>query len=148
MAVRNPYNAVKPKLAQLAEHHEHGATMADLAAFLGISTSTLYKLKDDHADVAEAIKTARARADAHIESALFKRAMGYDYQELTGTKEADENGDLQIEHARFVTKHVPGDVTAQIFWLKNRRPDEWNDRRTLAIEDGADEIVTEQERDL
>ena len=148
MAVRNPYNAVKPKLAQLAEHHEHGATMADLAAFLGISTSTLYKLKDEHADVAEAIKTARSRADAHIESALFKRAMGYDYQELTGSKERDENGDLQIEHARFVTKHVPGDVTAQIFWLKNRRPTEWSDRRMVTFEDDENDCICEEERNL
>lgn len=121
--------------------------MADLAAFLGISTSTLYKLKEEHADVADAIKTARARADEHVESALFKRATGYDYQELTGTKEAGENGELETKNARFVTKHVPPDVTACIFWLKNRRPEAWNDRRTLSIE-GADECIVEEERDL
>ena len=146
--MRNPYNAIKPKLGELKEHFEHGATMPDLAAFLGISVSTLYKLKDERPDVAEAIKIARSRADAHVESALFKRAMGYEYQELTGTKEADDDGELQTTNARFVTKHVPPDVTACIFWLKNRRPDDWNDRRTLAIEDGADDVITEEEADL
>ena len=146
MAVRNPYNAIKPKLEALKEHYEHGATMPDLAAFLGISTSTLYKLKDEHADVAEAVKTARSRADAHIESALFKRATGYDYQELQGMKERGDNGELETKNARFVTKHVPPDVTACIFWLKNRKPDDWNDRRTLMIEDIDD--MTEEERNL
>lgn len=148
MAVRNPYNAIKPKLAELREHFDHGATMPDLAAFLGIAVSTLYKLQDEHADVAEAIKTARSRADAHVESALFKRAMGYDYQELQGVKEQGEDGELKTKSARFVTRHAPPDVTACIFWLKNRRPDAWNDRRTLAIEDGADDLITEEEANL
>ena len=29
-------------------------------------------------------------------------------------------------------EHVPPDVTACIFWLKNRRPDLWRDRHDLA----------------
>jgi hypothetical protein len=28
-------------------------------------------------------------------------------------------------------KHVAPDTTAQIFWLKNRRPEEWRDRQEI-----------------
>ena len=27
--------------------------------------------------------------------------------------------------------YVPGDTTAQIFWLKNRKPEEWRDKRDV-----------------
>ena len=27
-----------------------------------------------------------------------------------------------------IAKHVAPDTTAQIFWLKNRRPDRWRDK--------------------
>lgn len=33
-----------------------------------------------------------------------------------------------------VQKEVPPDVTAQIFWLKNRRPDLWRDKQDLNVE--------------
>lgn len=33
----------------------------------------------------------------------------------------------RIRH-RTVTKHVVPDVTAQIYWLSNRRPDRWRNR--------------------
>lgn len=33
-----------------------------------------------------------------------------------------------------VDKEMPGDTTAQIFWLKNRRPDKWRDRREVQNE--------------
>jgi hypothetical protein len=32
-----------------------------------------------------------------------------------------------------VTKHIPADVTAQIFWLKNRQPNRWKDVRDLML---------------
>ena len=34
-----------------------------------------------------------------------------------------------------VTKHVPADVTAIIFWLKNRQPAKWNDKREMETKD-------------
>ena len=33
-------------------------------------------------------------------------------------------------------KHIPPDTTAQIFWLKNRRPDRWRDKPEPASDDG------------
>ena len=30
--------------------------------------------------------------------------------------------------SKTVIKHIPGDTTAQIFWLKNRKPDVWRDK--------------------
>ena len=57
---------------------------------------------------------------------MLKRALGYSYtettRELVGTK---------MVITKEVVKEVQPDTTAQIFWLKNRRPDIWRDRKDL-----------------
>lgn len=54
---------------------------------------------------------------------MLRRALGYEMEEVR--QEIDEAG-----HKKMVklTKTVLPDVTAQIFWLKNRRPDLWRDK--------------------
>jgi hypothetical protein len=55
-----------------------------------------------------------------VEAALFKRAIGYDVVDVTVSRKGEP-----VE----TKKHVPADVTAQIFFLKNRVPDRWTDVR-------------------
>ena len=43
-------------------------------------------------------------------------------------------GPARMEVTREVTREVLPDTTAQIFWLKNRRPDRWRDKRDLGVE--------------
>lgn len=54
-------------------------------------------------------------------------------------KTGKEIVDYQVENA-LLNKALDGDTTAQIFWLKNRRPDKWRDkpidnRQQTAVED-------------
>ncbi len=44
----------------------------------------------------------------------------------------DETGD-QMVITKEVTKEVPPDVTAAIFWLKNRKPEQWRDGKNLEL---------------
>ena len=46
----------------------------------------------------------------------------------TALKNGKEVVDFAVENA-LLKKALAGDVTAQIFWLKNRKPQEWRDRR-------------------
>lgn len=39
-------------------------------------------------------------------------------------------------------EHVPPDVTACIFWLKNRRPQEWRDQRDLTVKHDYSDMET------
>ena len=43
-------------------------------------------------------------------------------------KHGKEIADLQIENALFKAAKE-GNITAQIFWLKNRKPDKWREQR-------------------
>ena len=42
-------------------------------------------------------------------------------------KRGKEVVDYEVENALFKSA-IEGNVTAQIFWLKNRRPDKWRDK--------------------
>ena len=66
-----------------------------------------------------------------VENALFKRSQGYDYDEVTKEECDSEKG--SYTKTKTVTKHVNPDVTAQIFWLKNRKPEEWRDIKAQEI---------------
>lgn len=65
----------------------------------------------------------RVRDDRAIEEALFRRAHGYDVEE-TVREESEKYG----AKTRVTRYHIPGDVRAQIFWLRNRRPEKWRDK--------------------
>lgn len=100
-----------------------GLTDEQIAGNIGINPATLYKWIDKFGEIGKAIKKGKAPVDFQVENAMLKRAMGYDYEEVI--TEVYDNGK---KHIRKVKKHMPGDVTAMIFWLKNRKPDKWRDK--------------------
>ena len=44
-----------------------------------------------------------------------------------------EVSDIQVENALYKAA-VEGNITAQIFWLKNRRSDKWRDKQNFEVE--------------
>lgn len=100
-----------------------GLTDEQIAGNIGINTSTLYDWKNKFPKISEALKKGKEVVDIQVENALLKRALGYDFQE-TRVEKSDKDGTKIIQ----ILKHIPADTTAQIFWLKNRRPDKWRDK--------------------
>ena len=100
-----------------------GLTDEQIAGNIGINTSTLYDWKNKFSKISEALKKGKEVVDIQVENALLKRALGYDFQE-TRVEKSDKDGTKIIQ----TLKHIPADTTAQIFWLKNRRPDKWRDK--------------------
>lgn len=94
---------------------------------IGIGARTFYEWMERFPQMAQAIKKGKAPVDIHVENALLKRALGYEYEE-TITEVEELAGGHQKKHIRKVMKHCPPDTTAQIFWLKNRRPERWRDK--------------------
>lgn len=112
-------------------------------------------------EISEAIKKGKAPVDFEVENALLKRALGYDYEEKTTeveevpTGKYDEVGNPIMKmkrHIKTVTRHVPGDPAAQIFWLKNRKPDRWRDKPEIPVSAEAierlDAVLNKIEGDL
>lgn len=97
-----------------------GLTDEQIAHNAGIAVKTLYEWKKKHLPISKALKKGKQVVDIEVENALLKRALGYDYLEER-TEKSKKDGTKIIQ----TLKHIPADVTAQIFWLRNRRPDRW-----------------------
>jgi hypothetical protein len=125
---------VLPRLVEIEGWARDGLTEEQIAKNLGVAYSTFRVYKDKYPALSAALKRSKAIADREVENALFKRAIGYTYEEITQKPLVDpETGETRIVVTKVVTKHVLPNVTAQIFWLKNRKPEEWRDRKETEI---------------
>lgn len=103
-----------------------GLTDEQIAHNIGISKQTFYDWKKKYADFSDSLKKGKEVVDRLVENALLKRALGYEYEEVS------EKYEMGIMTERKVTKkQVVPDTTAQIFWLKNRKAEEWRDKRSV-----------------
>lgn len=96
-----------------------GLIDVQIAENMGIAASTLYRWKNEHKEISEALKRGKEVVDYQVENALLNNALN-------------------------------GHTTAQIFWLKNRRPDKWRDKQDLEHSGGINvqnqyENMTEEE---
>jgi len=130
-----------------------GATDIEIARALGIGLTSFYAYARRHAPFAEALKRGKRPVDVKVENDLLKRACGYFYDEVTREVrqvafEEDGTPVMGMVVTKRVTKHVVPDVTAQIFWLKNRRPDRWRDKRDVEVSGTTEIILPEELADL
>lgn len=117
-------NIVEPNLKLIERWKRNGASEEEIAKRLGIAYSTFNLYKAQKSELSEALKKGAEIIDTEVENALLKRALGYDYDEIT--KERNDSGELVV--TKVVHKQVVPDTKAQIFWLKNRCPDQWRDK--------------------
>lgn len=98
-------------------------TNEELAGVFGVGITTFKKWMHDSPDFAAAIARAKDFVDAQVVNELFRRAIGYDYEE-TQTHSGTEKG-KKVSRTTVMKKHLAGDVTAQSLWLRNRQPQHW-----------------------
>lgn len=99
-----------------------GLTDEQIALNLRISTSTLYEWKKKYTDFSEALKRGKEVVDRQVENALLRSALGFKYEEEVATNQGE---------VVTVEKFERPSTTAQIFWLKNRKPKEWRDKQEV-----------------
>lgn len=108
-----------------------GLTDEQVAHNMGIGYSTFREWLNKYPALLAALKKGKAPVDMEVENALLKRALGYEYEEVC-TEITELPGGKQRKHIKKTTKMVLPDVTAQIFWLKNRRQGRWRDKIEVA----------------
>lgn len=98
-----------------------------MADFFGVSESTINNWKQEHPEFLESLKRGKLEADATVADSLFRRANGWEHDAVKIVADAKTGDSLLVPYV----EHYPGDTTAQIFWLKNRRPDLWRDKQNI-----------------
>lgn len=123
----------KDNLIQIEEWARDGATDKAIAESIGYNYTYFNELKKKYPELSEALKRGRRPLNAIVEISLFKRATGHiiNSEEVGKIKHVyydDQGRRCSREElvAIPVKKFIPPDTTAQIFWLRNRKPDQWN----------------------
>lgn len=102
-----------------------GATDKEIADFFDVSEQTVNTWKHKHPTFLESIKNGKVIADIMVSESLFKKATGY---EQDNVKIFQFQGEPVV--VPYTEKYQP-DTTAMIFWLKNRQPGKWRDRQEV-----------------
>ena len=117
-----------------------GLTNEQFAANMGVTVKTFYEWQARFKELREAVKRGKAPVDIQVENALLKRALGFEYEEVTTEIEDIPTGKIgedgkpifkQRKHIKKTTKVVPPDTAAAFIWLKNRKPQQWRDKREV-----------------
>lgn len=136
---------VEPEnLERITNWAANGLTNAEIAQSMGIHRNTLAKWVEAHECISGAIKRGRRMACEAIENALFKRATGMVLEDTVEEYKGElrdgkpSNGTVT---KRTTKRMVPPDTGALIFYLKNRMPDRYSDRRTMEVEASVPTVV-------
>lgn len=113
-----------------------------IAHNMGVAYSTLRYWKARFPEIEEALRKGKEVVDREVENALLKSALGFmqkikkpvrikevEYDPKSGKKIREVEKWVQVEEEVY----VPPQVTAQIFWLKNRKPDQWREKNDLTL---------------
>lgn len=139
----------KDGLTRLKGWARDGLTDEQIAIKIGINRTTLYKWIDRFSDIGNALKQGKEPVDIDVEDSMVKLALGHYVtvkkpmkirtEKRLKKKDKDgreyETGVIVEEHIEYVDEqvYIPPNVTAQIFWLKNRKPEQWKDKREQVV---------------
>lgn len=111
----------------------HGMTGRQLAEVFGVSYETWTHWVGHYPDLKKAYWEGKDEFDGtHVENALLKRALGYQYTEVTrksvrvrGRDSKGLNVSIPATEITETVKELPPDSKSAIFWLINRNRERW-----------------------
>ena len=122
-------------LLRLEAWARDGLTDEQIADNIGIRRETLYDWKKKYPHISNALKRGKDVVDIQVENALLNKAQGITKTLIKQIKIKTvtyDNGKRvkEEEHIEYAEEEVfvPPDTVAQIFWLKNRKPNTWKDK--------------------
>ena len=122
-------------LLRLEAWARDGLTDEQIADNIGIRRETLYDWKKKYPHISNALKRGKDVVDIQVENALLNKAQGITKTLIKPIKIKTvtyDNGKRvkEEEHIEYAEEEVfvPPDTVAQIFWLKNRKPNTWKDK--------------------
>lgn len=121
---------VKARFREIENWCSIGACEKEIIELLGISKDTFYSYKRNYAEFSDLLKRARKKPVMEIKAALFKRAIGFQYEESEEITDSDGGW-----RRRTVKKTALPDPASAMILLKHWAPEEgWtNDPAMLEI---------------
>lgn len=125
-----------------------GLTEEQIAHNMGIAYSTFREWKKTYPAISAVLKKNREVADRHVENALYKKATGFtatdrvvSSKKLIEYKDGKRVREVTVPCVVEVERYYPPDTTAEIFWMKKRKPEQWGDKDKNVNVEGMVQIV-------
>lgn len=125
---------VKPYLNQITEWVRSGATEQEICTALGIALSTFNDYKSKYSELSESLRTGRQTVILNVKAALYKKAVGFEYEEMEGVKK-----DGKVVSTRIMKRYSAPDTTAAAMLLRNYDK-EWRDKDSVQTDFKQQEI--------
>ena len=132
-------------LIKLEAWARNGLTDEQLANNIGINVATLYTWKKKYGEINDALKRGKEVVDIEVENSLLKAAKGYFVDEEK--QYISEVNGVVTKRKEITKKYIAPNTTAQIFWLKNRKPIEWRDKNIVEL-DGEERVIIVDDIDI
>lgn len=131
MGRKSKYIEIVTKLDKVKEYARNGLTQKEIGGIIGISHETFNQYLNKYPEFAEALKTAKDEADSEVIGAIFKSAIGYEVIEehLEYTPASSDKSKTEIKSVKKIKKHIKPNVMAGIWWLYNRRRNDWKQKQ-------------------
>ena len=129
---------ILPRLSDIKEWLMQGDTVREVCKKLAISPDSWYRYCKEHETLSDLVTMGRSVICNEVEKSLLKICTGYEYEELKTIVEEDKNGKkrTKIEKTR---RHQPPSAQAISFFLRNRMPEEWSDKKELILDTSQNE---------
>lgn len=124
---------IAPRLSEIREWIEQGDSIRDICHKLSISQDTWYRYQREHETLSELVNLGRSVTQSLVEKSLLKLCTGYDFEELKTIIEEDRGGKKRTKLEK-TKRHQPPSAQAISFFLRNRCPEEWSDKKELLLD--------------
>jgi len=143
---KNKYETcVKPCLDKISYWRKDGLTERQIVKRLGVAYSTFNKYKTEEIELMEALKKGKDELIHELEDSLYKRAKGFEYEEIKTLKEKTQDGKEKIKK-EINKKYMAADTTAIIFALKILKPEKYQTFEINKKEINEAKLELEQQR--
>ncbi len=115
---------IEPKLDDIEAWAREGLSIKEIHTRLGMSSAVFYGIIKTHPEFYDVYHRGAAHAIPKVEAALYKLAVGFEYEEETEELNI-ATGELQL--VKRVKKYKEPSITAIMNILKNKKSGEWSD---------------------
>jgi len=134
---------ILPRLSDIKEWLMQGDTVREVCKKLAISPDSWYRYCREHETLEELVVMGRSVLCNEVEKSLLKLCTGYEYEELKTIVEEDKNGKKRTKIEK-IKRHQPPSAQAISFFLRNRMPEEWSDKKELILDTSQNEEARKQ----
>ncbi len=124
---------IQPRLSEISQWLVDGEQVLDICKKLEIHHDTWYRYLKENEVFSELVDMSRTAVNNKVERSLLRLCMGFEYEEIKTIVEEDKSGKKRTRVEK-TKKYQPPSSNALSFWLRNRAPDQWNDKRELILD--------------